>query len=43
VGLEDVEGKLTAFKDYYNAARVHASLDGNTTDGGWRKFHYPAR
>jgi len=26
----DLERKLTAFKDYYNDARVHASLDGNT-------------
>ncbi len=26
----DLERKLTAFNDYYNEARVHASLDGNT-------------
>ena len=26
----DLERKLTAFNDYYNDARVHASLDGNT-------------
>ncbi len=31
----DLERKLTAFKDYFNNARVHASLDGNTpTEAG---------
>jgi hypothetical protein len=26
----DLERMLTEFRDYYNDARVHASLDGNT-------------